>query len=791
MAIAFRSVGARTKADVTTSGSPQSVAMPAGHVANDLLIMAVLTDDNTNVLTTPSGWTQLFFIAAGTSTNSPYTPRPHMKLFYRIDTGALGASVSLDFETAAWPTGDPSVLAFIIAYSGCDTASPIGEWSTSTTTSTTAAQAHPQLTTTLANDWLLTIRGVSSDAPAATFTCSVGTDSERVDDTDSINQDAIALYDSNTALAAGLQTQRTTTASRTATSGSLMVSIAIRPTAAAGTTVAVPGTAEATGTAYGVTVNAMSGPWDCSTGLPVYTIAIDWNGDGDWSDSGEDVTTDILSTGVTIEYGRDQSRQLSPTKMGSAGFSLINDTRTYSPENVSSPLFGNLDPARVMKAEVVFESVTYPLAYGRIDDYNIRADQGDRTVDFTFLDGLKILDGIKLSTGVLQTQRTGDLINYILDYIGWTGGRDIDPGATIVSFWWVEGSTALTAVQEIVRSEGPPAIAYIGPDNTFIFRDRHHRLLYPTSINVQSTFAAPQLGVCDAPAVTGLSFSPPFNYAHGWRDIVNSVSFDVDQRSMDTDYSVVWSSSSQITLAIGESATIDVSTSDPFLNALTPVSGTDFTATGAGTPVVTISRTSGQSVKIAILAAGGTVTISNLQLRAKSLPVRRTIKISQVDTGSITEHGERIYPDTAPWANANDAAAIASMILLYYAQRRPTVQLRITASDPDHFSQILNRRISDRIHLINDEMGINDDFFIEQISHKIDRMNKTDLPPVHSVVFGCEKDLIVTTNPFRFDVRGAGFDEGVFDPISSDNPDTVFIFDDLDQGKFDTGLFGT
>jgi hypothetical protein len=957
MAIAFRAAGARLKADITTAGSPQNVGLPAGHVANDVLLLIVLTDDNASPSSTPSGWTRLIVQSAAGSLGTPYTPRPHLTVYGRVDTGALGSNVSVSFNQLAYPVGNPYVVACTLAYSGCDTSSPFGELNSSATTSTTAAQAHPQLTTTLANDWLVTIRGASCDTSAATFTESVGTDVERVDDSDGLGELSIGLYDSNTALSAGLQTQRTTTASRTVTYGSVMASIALRPSPAAGATVAAPGTAEGAGTAYDATVTAVSGPWSCAADLPAYTFAIDWDGDGsldtagarltanpyfltdttgwtasgstivrssdlkdttglwtlkvtpdgvsvsggatysphtaagsvtagqaytaqcwayspagwtdlratvDWYDSsdvfisttlgsatsvaagtwtllsqsltapalasrasvrfrfggtppatnityvwglllvnpvasgtfmnpapGEFTTPDILGGGVTIDYGRDQARQLSPTKVGSSGFSVNNATRKYSPEYATSPLFGDLDPAREMKGEVSFQGAVYPLSFARVDDYNIHADRDNRTVDFTFLDGLKLLDGFPLSTGIVQTMRTGELIDYVLDLAGWTGGRDIDPGATVVPYWWVEGASALSAVQDLVKSEGPPSVAYVDLNNTFVFRDRHHRLLRSASVNVQASFASKKLGDCASPAVTGLSYTAPSDYAHGWRDIYNSVSFDVDERSPDTDYTAVWSSDSTISLAIGESMEIDISGGDPFLDAQTPVSGTDFTLSGAGTVSVTLSRTSGQSARVTLLAIGGSVVITGLQVRARALPVRRTTKISRQDTGSISSHGERSYPETAPWATAGDAYAIASMILLHYSKRRPTVQLRLVASDPEHFGQIVNRTISDRIHLINDELGLASDFFIETVSHQIDRMNKTDLPPVHSVIFGCEKDLALVANPFRFDVRGAGFDQGVFDPITSDVPGSVFIFDDSAQGQFDTGLFGT
>lgn len=951
MAIAFRSVGTRLKTDISGTGSPQNVGMPAGHTTNDLLMLVVQADDNTGP-STPSGWSLLGHATAGTSSSS--LPRPKTWIFTRLDTGALGSSVSVTFNTSNFPKGNPLVLACILAWSGCDTSAPVGEFSFSGSTSNAATQAHPQLTTTAPLDWLVTIRGQEKNG-GATFTCSVGTDAERLDDSDS-QEMSLAVYDSNTGLSTGLQTQRSTTASGAGDYGDTMISIALRAAGVGGNIVALAQTAFATGTANDAAAPHVSGPWDACGTLPSYTFAIDWDGDGsletagsiltvnpyfltdlsnwtatgsaiersgdlesstslwtakvtpdgvsasggigysphtsvgsvvagqsyvaqcwvysplgwsdlratvDWYDSsdsflsttlgsatvvpagvwtllrqtltapasssrsrvrmrfggtppssnityvwglfladpaasgvymapapGEYTTVDILSGGVSISYGRDQSRQLSPSRIGSSGYSVNNTTRKYSPEYAASPLAGDLDPAREMKGVALFNGVEYPLAFGRVDDYNVHADRGNRTVDFTFADGLKLLDGIPLSTPVLFSQRTGDLINYILDQVGWTGGRDIDPGASIIPFWWGQNTNALPAIQDLVKSEGPPAIAYVGPDNTFIFRDRHHRILRAPSINVQATFAAKMVD-CAAPAVTGLHFTEPFEYAHGWRDIVNSVSFDVAERAVDPLLSAIWTSTDVYNLSNGESRVITISSSDPFVNAVAPVAGTDYTAAGVGVLQTSLSQTSGASTSITLLAVGGGVVVTGLQLRAQAIPVVRTTTVSQQDTGSISVHGEKDYPDSAPWAGVQDALAITSMILLHYAQRRPTVQLRIVAQDGEHYFQILERVISDRIHITNGEMGLDDDFFIENISHQIDRMNAPGRPPVHAVIFGCEKEIFVSSNPFRFDVRGSGFDQGVFDPIGSDSPDTVFIFDDPDSGMFDIGLFGT
>lgn len=792
MAISF--VGANSVSGNTGTGSLSVVCPFPAYVAGDLLLMFVSQDCNRNPqLVSPPGWNIIspFPFSDGVdSQQGPYTAPAHGYVLWRIATGSEGANAGVVFSDQGWPTGYPYYIVTTMVYRGTDSAHPIERIFYHAVSDTSAAQVHPTVSAAVSGDWLVTARWGSNNLYSnMSCTISGGSDVERVDTNDGQSELSLAIYDSGAALSTGVQPVRTTTTSRACDFGSIMVSMLLRPPS---TAVAVPEaiTANGIGTAYDATAVTKDGPWQVCDPLPAYSFKVDWNGDGDTSDPGDDVTADILSGGVSISYGRDQARQLTPAKTGTASFSLNNADRTYSPENDTGPLFGDLDPARQMTGSVVFNGSTYALASMRVDDYTINVDYSNRTADFSFLDGMKDLDGFKLSTGVVQASRTGELIGHILDLVGWTGPRDLDPGATIVPYWWAEGTTALQAVQDLVKSEGVPSIAYVALDGTFVFRDRHHRILRAQSLTPQAYYTQGELGECASPAATGLSFTEPFTYTHGWRDIVNSVSFEAVVRATPGDYEQVWQNGNDINLSIGQSIVVTASGSDPFLNAQMPTAGIDYTTVGVGTVQITMSRTDGAAIQLTLLAVGGSVTVQGLSLRAKAIKVVSTVTVVRKDTESIATHGEQTYSDTAPWAGPEDAYAVAGLLLLHYAHRRPTVEIRLTASDPRHLWEILNRAISDRIHITYGEMGLDSDFFIESVSHSISRMNVANQPPVHAVVFGCEKQVENSTNPFRFDVRGSGFDQGQFDPLSADDASAVFVWDDP-RGSFDVGVFGT
>ena len=528
--------------------------------------------------------------------------------------------------------------------------------------------------------------------------------------------------------------------------------------------------------------------WSPCVSGAAYTIAVDWNEDGSFS--GLDILTeDVLDQGIVSSYGRDQARQLSPSKVGDAAFMVCNVSRIFSPENVDSPLVDELGAARPTTIEVAFNNQVYPIHSGRIDDFEVRADFSDRSVSFTSLDGLALLQNAELSTAVYRAQRTGTLINRVLDEIGWTAPRSIDVGANRPPYWWAEGVDALSAVNSLVLSEGPPAIAYVSPDGTFVFRDRHHRIQDAPSLTSQAFFNANEIS-CETPVVSGFSYTPPFTYDHGWRDIINHVSQDVEQRITEA-LTVVWEDSGTYVISSGETITLNAVANEPFTNAVTPDQTTDFDfVSGPGTLSVSLSRTSGETTLIRLTASSGLVTVRGIRLRAQPITAGASIKIDEIDSASISTHGDKSYPNDLQWVERHNAQAVAFIILAHYAQRRPIVQLRLVSCDPEHFEQMVTRTISDRITIRNGELGLFDDFFIESVAHTISRINP-DQPPVHSVILGCEKDIVEIENCFTFDVVGKGFDQGVFCGQGVDDPDTVFIFDDPQQGQFDFGVFGT
>jgi hypothetical protein len=398
-------------------------------------------------------------------------------------------------------------------------------------------------------------------------------------------------------------------------------------------------------------------------------------------------------------------------------------------------------------------------------------------VPATCTDALGKLRGIAVTTPLYRGIRTGDAIGYLLDAAGWPAtARDLDAGASVLPFWWLDGDDAFDALMQLADSEGPAALITVNPQGQIVFRDRHHRLTRSASLTAQATWRSSGA----EPLV-----SDPVTYDHGFKEIVNSVTVNVPQYAIDSDFSAVWNSQGQLVIPAGTPLRITARGNGPFLNAVTPVQGVDYTLV-AGALSVGLSQTSGASSTITLTSAGGAI-IQDLQLRA--LAIQSTaVAVTVEDAQSIAKYGRQSMQNgrLPVWANRYDAEAILLLIVTKRAERLPTITVTMRgAANATRLAECLTRNLSDRVHLTEALTGLDADCFIEQISHTVGEGGLE-----HVTTFGLEKIPSNVANPLTFDVAGKGFNDGAFAVAGADNPATMFRFDVAGVG-FDQGVFAT
>lgn len=506
--------------------------------------------------------------------------------------------------------------------------------------------------------------------------------------------------------------------------------------------------------------------------MPVrgYVLAGDFSGAGDFTGPYDDMTSRLLDTYLTVTYGRDSPRANGPMISGRLSFRVDNRDKLLSSANTASPLAGRVTAGR--KVRLSYNGAA--LLDGRTESVTIDPNDGARAAEFDVFDAWGRPGAEQLSTPLYSGIRTGTAIGHVLDAIGWTGGRDIDAGATNMPWWWAEDEDAATAINRLVESEGPPAIAYV-QGGTFVFRDRHHRITRTASTTSQATFTGALTTAGPGGAFRILSQRL---YDDGLTHVANSATFSVAQRSPVSN-AEVWASEDPISLGATDSTILHVQASDPFYNATA-------TVTTSGSVAATVSRTSGRSLVVTLATSGIPSIVTRVAIEATSLPVARTVKVNAEDAASIGAWGRSEWPGNAPWANVYDARAIATRIVAVYAQPRAAITVSIAGLDATYLAQIEARKIGDRITVRDDDLGINADYVIEQITHRI-----TKLGVSHEVTFGCQAaDPTQPANVLTFDVAGKGFNDGAFGTAGLDSPATLFLFDTAGRG-FNQGSLGS
>ena len=493
-----------------------------------------------------------------------------------------------------------------------------------------------------------------------------------------------------------------------------------------------------------------------------FRVRIDWNRDGDFSDAGEDVTTRILGSRVQIgtQRGRQSPRQIEAAPPAVAALSLNNTSRDYSPDYGPSPLHGHLGPGREVWIEVGYLGTWHTLFRGFLAEYKVSPGLADRSVSLTAQDVLGKIAGVrrKISTVLHEAIPTGEAIGIILDEIGWPSGRrDLDHGQTTLPFWWMDDGLAVDELTALMRAEGPPALCTVNADGDFIFRDRAHRAVDTVSAVSQATFSS---------AAEPDSLAEGWLYDAGWEGVINQVDFTIEERQATGRIETIWSSNDTITLRSGETRSLIVRPSDPFLDVQTPTIG--FTGLSAadichhsgdtGVVSASLSRSSGGSTTLHLTSTGGTAVITHASLRAQRVPVARTIRVSESDSSSINEFGARSYAYDAGRAAEPDATAIAKAIVARYKARVPTISFSVSGCDARKAQQIA-RDLSHRITVTETETGLDDDFFIERIEatagsggQLITQFQSERLPAAGTD----SRDTV-----FRFDIEGQGFDDGL------------------------------
>lgn len=186
---------------------------------------------------------------------------------------------------------------------------------------------------------------------------------------------------------------------------------------------------------------------------------------------GGTVFFDVSSFVKGFSTRRGKSRQLDRYGTGQASVVFDNNARTFDPEYVDSPYYGQIIPRREIRI-TAGGVVTY---FGSVDDWNLLYEpSGDNLSQAVCSDALRILANQTLSAFTNVAQTSGERVNAILSRpeIDWgIDARQIDTGRQTLGSDTVDaGTNALSYLQTVEASE--PGSFFVNKAGKVTFLDR-------------------------------------------------------------------------------------------------------------------------------------------------------------------------------------------------------------------------------------------------------------------------------------------------------------------------------
>ena len=443
-----------------------------------------------------------------------------------------------------------------------------------------------------------------------------------------------------------------------------------------------------------------------------YFVEVDWNNDGDFVDANDDLTINTK----TVHFSRGKSDELGKAEVGQLAITINNASGLYTPSNSGGALYGSLLPKRTIKLYYSGGGTDYPLFYGFIEEIIPHPHLSEQDCIITAVDGLDFLSRNDMATALYKDTLTGTIHGYILDDAGWsTTMRTLDTGQDTVPYWYGHDIKSRFAQEKIDDSE--QGFSYIDGAGYFNFEDRYHRS--------SATHQTSQVTFDNTMSYVTYSLNP--------KNVYNIVKVTVTPWELQAE-AELWRLEEVPSIPIGETLTW-WGDSQYFVDTwVTPVITTDYTANsqadGLGTNMTSdisiVTTKFAKTIKLAI-KNNGTVPAYITLLKARGTYYDDQTKVTRKaeDSTSQTAFQKRTLTfDGKYMDDADQGQDLASYAIGKYKDPRAELSMSIMNDGATNLTQLLSRKISDRITVVNTKLGINGDYFIDHMEHDISLSGK-------------------------------------------------------------------
>lgn len=474
--------------------------------------------------------------------------------------------------------------------------------------------------------------------------------------------------------------------------------------------------------------------------LSQYIIEVDWDDDGVFgSFADEDITKDVRS--LTFDRGRDT--ELDDMPAGTLLLSLNDTLGDYSPEN-SSSRFGSGDVTlnRRIRVRFVKDGTLFPLWRGRITGITPHPAPEDRTATITAADEFEQFGRLDVEGPAAEPLEdvfigaTGGPIPSLLDFLGFPAAdRILDTGNSLLNLWWERGKKGLDAITDLMQIE--QGLSYIDRAGKFRFEARDHRLAGTTNPHRVSQFTFDRSMV-------------DFDYDFSGRTVKNVARVTIHDREIaagapDPGTTVIFATPLRPRIEANSKITIRATYDQPARDVTFPVTTADYridsSPGGSGDAdlefnVLSTLLVHGQSMDLILtnnnnipvfVVPGDSVADPDTALEIRgNLYSDDSLTWEEGDetpaTPSVAEFGKRsIDIDSEFVSSPAFANNLALFLKARFEQPQPDfVKMTVYGSTTTLLQAILDLEIHDRVTVIETQLGISRDYFINRLEHTAD-----------------------------------------------------------------------
>ncbi len=470
--------------------------------------------------------------------------------------------------------------------------------------------------------------------------------------------------------------------------------------------------------------------------VPVYTLAVEF------------VTgsfTNLTSLCLQGQADRQLATLFEPPREGYAMFTLVNEDGRFSPQNSASPYYPNLVPGKALKLEATYSSSTYPLFKGRVTNFSINPQVGDRTVLLEAGDGMNKLVNTFITTSLYVATNARSLFTTLMS-ASLVSSYSVDADiADAIPFAWFQDQQVSRAMERIT-SFGNYSM-YEDGAGTLRLRNR----VWQQGASSVATYAA------DGTGFDRLEFDLSQESVH------NRIKVSGQPRAQRSAVgTVAWL---QETVSIPASGhvgffldfidTDDPNTRAPAINVVTPVKSVDWflnTASGGGgadqTSTGSLQFTLfGESAVCSLFnGTGDTAYVTRFVIRGNSVQEQPALSSEFVSSSSQNVYGRREFAlDNDFLSLQSYISGYAEYLLSTRKEPRPDVRFGLRNQFPD----VLAREVGDIVSLVESLSAVNSQWQITGLTHEISLDSGLEHATMFTVRYQSDDGWLILDHPVR------------------------------------------